>query len=109
MCLCKKIDKYHVWKFSISSTYKQYYWRDDEYDQNHGYGDDNDDDDMMMIVMMMMLAMMTMMTMMMTMMTMTGMMMLIMMMLMWQTYNGQKQLILSLRTVDKQLTAGPYP
>ena len=40
---------------------------------------------------------------------MTGMIVMIMMMLMRQTYNGQKQLILSLRTVDKQLTAGPQP
>ena len=48
---------------------------------------------------------MTMTMMMMTMMVMTGMMMMIMV----QTYNGQKQLILSLRTVDKQLTAGPHP
>ena len=46
---------------------------------------------------------MTMTMMMMAMMMMTG-----MMMLMRQTYNGQQQLILSLRTVDKQLTA-PIP
>ena len=52
--------------------------------------------------------MVTMTMMMMAMMMMPGMMVMIMMMLMRQTYNGQKQLILSLRTVDKQLTA-PIP